>query len=69
MFLCSSCVLDLEACALRENNPLILWHKFIVLISTCMCVRLLEYSGYSCMSHLDQSDIRDSFLLAICLVV
>ena len=29
MFLCSSPVLDLEACVLREHNPLIMWYKFI----------------------------------------
>ena len=29
MFLCSSFIHDLEACVLREHNPLILWIKFI----------------------------------------
>ena len=29
MILCSSFVHDLEACVLREHNPLILWYKFI----------------------------------------
>jgi hypothetical protein len=35
MFLCSSSAHDLEACALREHDPLILLHMFV---SSCICL-------------------------------